>query len=83
VWESATITHNKGGGGVVTVQSTKGKAEARGEAAQAFLQTLSDAQRQRLQKKGQLTSVSVVVRIEGNRRTPLRLAPQGKSGGAE
>lgn len=72
VWESSIVTYSKGGGGIVTVQSTQGKAEARGPSAQAFLQALSPEQRQRLEKKGQLKHVAIVVRIEGNMRIPVR-----------
>ncbi len=80
VWESVTITYNKGGGGVVTAQSPKGKAEARGQAASDFLKSLSEEQRRRVEKKGQLESIAVVVRVEGNMRTPVRLAPHPEKG---
>jgi CRISPR-associated protein Cmr6 len=75
VWDSATITHNKGGGVVVTAQGATGKAEARGPAASAFLASLSEEQRRRLEKKGQLDGIAVVVRVEGNMRTLVCLAP--------
>ncbi|WP_447974764.1 hypothetical protein [Nitrospira sp. Kam-Ns4a] len=73
MWSQVTLTYQKGGGGVVTAQGAQGKAEARGPAAQAFLKTLSEEQRTRLDKKGQLAGVSVVVLVEGNRRVLLRL----------
>jgi CRISPR-associated protein Cmr6 len=73
IWHSASIAHNKGGGGIVTAQAVEGRAEARGPAAKEFLSLLSEEQRGRL-KKGQLVGVSVVVKVEGNKRTLMRLS---------
>jgi CRISPR-associated protein Cmr6 len=78
VWHSASITHNKGGGGIVTAQAERKKAEARGPAAAAFLDSLSEEQRRRLKKKGQLEGIAVVVKVEGNLRTLVRLASLNK-----
>jgi CRISPR-associated protein Cmr6 len=81
VWHSAIITLNKGGGGIVTAQAERNKAEARGPAAAAFLDSLSEEQRRRLKKKGQLEGIAVVVKVEGNLRTLVRLASQNKGDG--
>lgn len=67
-WTNATLTFQKGGGGVVKVECAQGKAEARGQQAQAILQGLTEEQRRRLEKKGNLTNVTVVVTIQGNLR---------------
>ncbi|MDZ7295983.1 MAG: type III-B CRISPR module RAMP protein Cmr6 [candidate division KSB1 bacterium] len=68
-WTNVTLTHQKGGGGVITVTSSAGKAEARGPQAQAILETLSAEQRKRLEKKGHLSGLTVRVSVEGNQRT--------------
>jgi CRISPR-associated protein Cmr6 len=78
VWHSASITHNKGGGGIMMAQAERKKAEARGPAAAAFLDSLSEEQRRRLKKKGQLEGIAVVVKVEGNLRTLVRLASLNK-----
>ncbi|HXF91730.1 MAG TPA: type III-B CRISPR module RAMP protein Cmr6 [Nitrospiraceae bacterium] len=68
-WANVTLTYNKGGGGVITVTGSAGKAEARGPQAQAVLETLSPEQAKRLEKKGSLPNLTVLVVIEGNLRT--------------
>jgi CRISPR-associated protein Cmr6 len=83
VWNSAIITQNKGGGGIVTAQAERNKAEARGPAALAFLDSLSAEQRRRLEKKGRLEGMAVVVKVEGNLRTLVRLASLNNKGDAE
>lgn len=81
VWHSAIITLNKGGGGIVTAQAERNKAEARGPAASAFLASLSEEQRRRLKKKGQLEGIPVVIKVEGNLRTLVGLASLNKGDG--
>ncbi len=68
-WTNVTLTYQKGGGGVITVTGPAGKAEARGPQAQAVMKTLSPEQTKRLEKKGSLTNLTVLVVIEGNLRT--------------
>jgi CRISPR-associated protein Cmr6 len=81
VWPRVIITLNKGGGGIVTAQAERNKAEARGPAASAFLASLSEEQRRRLEKKGRLEGLAVVVQVEGNVRTLVRLASLNQGNG--
>jgi CRISPR-associated protein Cmr6 len=81
VWPRVIITLNKGGGGILVAQAGSNKAEARGPAASAFLDSLSEEQRRRLEKKGRLEGLAVVVRVEGNVRTLVRLASLNQGNG--
>jgi CRISPR-associated protein Cmr6 len=67
-WTNVTLAYQKGGGGVVTVTGSAGKAEARGAQAESVLKTLSPEQAKRLEKKGSLPNLTVLVVIEGNLR---------------
>jgi CRISPR-associated protein Cmr6 len=67
-WTNATLTFQKGGGGVVKVECAQGKADAQGSQAQAILQGLPPEQRRRLDKKGGLPNITVLVTIQGNLR---------------
>ncbi len=78
-WTNVTLTYQKGGGGVVTVTGPAGKAEARGDQAQAVLKSLTPEQAKRLEKKGPLTNLTVLVHVEGNRRTVKAILPEHPS----
>jgi CRISPR-associated protein Cmr6 len=78
-WTNVTLTHQKGGGGVVTVTGPAGKAEARGSQIQAILKSLTPEQAKRLEKKGSLTGLTVRVSVEGNRRTVKTVLQENSS----
>jgi CRISPR-associated protein Cmr6 len=79
IWTPVTLTYQKGGGGVVTVTGPAGKAEARGAQAQMVKSMLSPEQAKRLEKKGSVTNLAVLVVIDGNRRTVKAVLPQQPS----
>lgn len=74
-WTNVTLTYQKGGGGVITVTGPAGKAEARGAQAQTILKSLTPEQTKRLENKGSLTNLTVLVMIEGNLRTIKTVLP--------
>jgi len=80
IWTPVTLTYQKGGGGVVTVTGPAGKAEARGAQAQMVKSMLSPEQAKRLEKKGSVTNLAVLVVIDGNRRTVKAVLPDHPSG---
>lgn len=80
-WTNATLTYQKGGGGMVTVTGSAGKkVEARGEQAQEVRKALSPEQAKRLEKKGSLTGLTVQITIEGNMRTVKAVLPERTPG---
>ncbi|MCP9469912.1 MAG: type III-B CRISPR module RAMP protein Cmr6 [Nitrospira sp.] len=78
-WTNVTLTYQKGGGGVITVTGPAGKAEAQGAQAEAVRRTLSPEQIKRLEKKGSLMNLTVLVMIEGNLRTVKTVLPENSS----
>ncbi len=75
-WANVTLTYQKGGGGVVTVTRPDGKkADAQGERAQTLIRSLSPELAKRLEKKGLIEGLTVLVTIEGNRRTVKAIVP--------
>ncbi|MCP9453226.1 MAG: type III-B CRISPR module RAMP protein Cmr6 [Nitrospira sp.] len=78
-WTNVTLTYSKGGGGMITVSGSAGKAEARGAQAQTILKSLMPEQAKRLEKKGNLTNLTVLVHVEGNRRTVMKVLQENSS----
>jgi CRISPR-associated protein Cmr6 len=74
IWEKATITWQPGPRVAVAVVPGEKPAEARGKAAEDFLNALNEGQRkQLLERKKELTNVRAVVEITGNQRTLKRV----------
>lgn len=78
-WTNVTLTYSKGGGGMITVSGSAGKAEARGAQAQTVIKSLTPEQAKRLEKKGNLTNLTVLVHVEGNRRTVIKVLQENSS----
>ncbi|CUQ66013.1 type III-B CRISPR module RAMP protein Cmr6 [Candidatus Nitrospira inopinata] len=78
-WTNVMLTYSKGGGGMITVSGSAGKAEARGAQAQSILKSLTPEQAKRLEKKGSLTNLTVLVEIEGNLRTVKAVVPEAST----